>query len=88
MATTIGRATCMKRVSATSIHALKEALSVVFWYKPDLRSFLQNCISDRLLEAQANWIAYKRQVVSEIVDAMAATQASKPRDNGLIFDTK
>jgi len=62
------------RVSAAALHELKESLSAIFWYKRDLRSFLQNCMSDRLLVAQANWDAYKRQIVSEIVDAMAENQ--------------
>jgi len=63
-----------KRVSAAAIHKLKDALSVIFWYKKDLRGFLQSCMSDKLLIAQADWSQYKRRIVDEIVGAMAAKQ--------------
>ena len=63
-----------KKVSAVSIQALKEALCSIYWYKKDLRSFLSNCISDRAIVNTADWQAYKRQIVSEIVDALCARQ--------------
>lgn len=35
------------RLSPLAKHALKEALCTIFWYKADLRSFLQECINDK-----------------------------------------
>ncbi len=63
-----------KRVSAVAIQALKEALCTIYWYKSDLRSFLQNCITDSSIVASANWDNYKRQIVSDIVDKLCADQ--------------
>ena len=33
-----------KIISVVAQQALKEALCAIYWYKNDLRSFLQNCI--------------------------------------------
>jgi hypothetical protein len=63
-----------KKLSAVALQALKEALTCIYWYKSDLRSFLQNCISDKSVIAHVDWQGYKRQVVSDIVDALAANQ--------------
>lgn len=63
-----------KSISAAAIQALKEALSSIYWYKSDLRSFLQNCISDTKIISYANWENYKRQIVSDIVDYLCSDQ--------------
>jgi hypothetical protein len=63
-----------KQVSAVAIQTLKEALCSIYWYKADLRSFLQNCLSDKSLVGSANWDGYKRQVASDIVDALCSNQ--------------
>lgn len=63
-----------KRISAAAVVALKEALSTVYWYKSDLRSFLQGCIADRSVIAALDWSTYKRQIVSDLVDALVADQ--------------
>jgi hypothetical protein len=63
-----------KRFSPAAIHALKEALSSVYWYKSDLRSFLQNSLGDRRLVASLDWNAYKRQIVSDLVDELCENQ--------------
>ena len=57
-----------------AIQALKEALTNIYWFKPDLRGFLQNSIGDRRLVSSLNWGAYKRQVVSDLVDILCADQ--------------
>ena len=57
-----------KRLSPAAIQALKEALSSIYWYKSDLRSFLQNSIGDRPLISSLDWNAYKRQVVADLID--------------------
>ena len=61
-----------KRLSPAAIQALKEALSSIYWYKSDLRSFLQNSTGDRHLISSLNWDAYKRQVVSDLIDDLCA----------------
>lgn len=63
-----------KVISAVAIQALKEALSTIYWYKSDLRSFLQNCISDATILSYCNWENYKRQIVSDIVDFLCSDQ--------------
>lgn len=63
-----------KRLTPAAIHALKEALSSIYWYKNDLRSFLQYSIGDRQLVASLDWSAYKRQVVSSLIDELCANQ--------------
>lgn len=63
-----------KSISATAIQALKEALSTIYWYKSDLRSFLQHCVSDTKVIPYANWENYKRQIVSDIVDFLCSDQ--------------
>ena len=64
----------MKKVSAVAIQSLKEALCSIYWYKSDLRSFLQNCINDKTILSSTNWDNYKRQIVSDIVDKLCADQ--------------
>ena len=61
-----------KRLSPAAIQALKEALSSIYWYKSDLRSFLQNSIGDRRLVSSLDWNAYKRQIVSDLIDELCA----------------
>lgn len=63
-----------KVISAAAIQALKEALSTIYWYKSDLRSFLQNCISDAKIISYTDWENYKRQIVSDIVDFLCSDQ--------------
>ena len=63
-----------KRLSPAAIQALKEALSSIYWYKSDLRSFLQNSIRDQTLISSLNWSTYKRQVVSDLIDHLCANQ--------------
>jgi hypothetical protein len=67
--------TVTKRVSAVALQALKEALTSIYWYKSDLRSFLKNCLADQSVITIADWQhGYKRQIVADIVDALAANQ--------------
>jgi hypothetical protein len=63
-----------KRLSPAAIQALKEALSSVYWYKADLRSFLEQSIGDRRLIGALNWGGYKRQIVSDLIDELCAKQ--------------
>jgi len=63
-----------KVVSAAAIHALKESLNAIYWYKNDLKSFLLNCISDNKVVLLADWQKYKRQIIAEIVDYLCKYQ--------------
>ena len=57
-----------KRLSPAATVALKEALCAVYWYKADLRSFLQQCLSNPSVLGTLDWNNYKRQIVSDLVD--------------------
>lgn len=69
-----------KRISPAATHALKEALTAVFWYKSDLRSFLTQCLSDPALLATVNWSDYKRNIVSSLVDYLVRNEKRYQRD--------
>jgi len=45
----------MKKIAVGAINALKDALSSIYWYKSDLRSFLFAVISDNNLFSRINW---------------------------------
>lgn len=47
---------------------------MIFWYKKDLRSFLKSCLGANELVAGLNWDDYKRPIVGQLVDSLAADQ--------------
>lgn len=63
-----------KHLSATAIVALKEALCSIYWYKADLRSFLQNCLSNPAILATLNWDNYKRQIIADLINYLSRNQ--------------
>jgi hypothetical protein len=64
-----------KIVSPAAAHALREALSVVYHYKADLRAFLASCLGDHSdLVSQLDWTAYKRNVVAILVSSLERQQ--------------
>ena len=63
-----------KRISAAAIQALKGALTHAYWYKPDLRSFLNHTISDPAILSRINWDDYKRNIVVSVVDFLARNE--------------
>lgn len=63
-----------KRLSAAAIVALKEALCSIYWYKADLRSFLQNSLASPTVLALLNWANYKRQIVADLIDYLCRNQ--------------
>lgn len=63
-----------KRLAPAAVPALKEALCAVYWYKADLRSFLQQCLANPNVLATLNWESYKRQVISDLVDYLVRDQ--------------
>lgn len=64
----------IKRLSAVAAQALKESLCNIYWYKNDLRSFLDKCIYDKSIVINLNWGNYKRQIVSDLVDKLYENQ--------------
>lgn len=63
-----------KMIASSACVALNEALSTLYWYKSDLRSFLTTTISNPALLAPLNWEDYKRNIVMQLVDYMAKRQ--------------
>ncbi|MFD8495885.1 hypothetical protein [Amycolatopsis sp. NPDC059657] len=63
-----------KHVNAAVLHPLKEALRLTYWYKNDLRAFLNATLGDRSLVAELDWTAYKHQIVTQLIDKLAANQ--------------
>lgn len=63
-----------KRIAAAAIQALKEALTYAYWYKSDLRSFLNHTIPDSSILTRLNWNEYKRNIVRSLVDFLARNE--------------
>ncbi len=69
-----------KMIAPAAINALTEALTNVYWYKAELRSFLMNTISDSTILARLNWEDYKRNIVSRLVNFLASHQDTYQND--------
>ena len=69
-----------KQIAPAAIEALKEALTHVYWYKSNLRSFLTQCLSDPAVLSRLNWSDYKRNIVATLVNHIAAHQDVYQRD--------
>jgi hypothetical protein len=65
-----------KQLSPAGIMALKEALCSVYWYKSELRGFLQLCLSNPGILNSFNWDNYKRQIASDVVDHLVANPSA------------
>jgi hypothetical protein len=63
-----------KLIAPAAVVALKEALTDIYWYKKDLRSFLTQTISHTGIITRLDWDGYKRNIVSTSVDIMARDQ--------------
>ena len=63
-----------RRVSPAVATPLKEALTTSYWYKRDLRRFLEVATGEPGLIARLDWDGYKRRVVSDLVDALFRDQ--------------
>ena len=63
-----------KVIAPGAIQALKEALSSIYWYKRDLRTFLGACLDDDALLARLNWDDYKRNIIGALVDHLTGNQ--------------
>lgn len=63
-----------RKVASGAIVALKEALTHLYWYKSDLRSFLTSCLRDSRILLTLNWSDYKRNIVGSLLDRMDKNQ--------------
>jgi len=68
-----------QKIAPGALVALKRALTAIYWYKPDLRGFLDNALDDGSVVSRLDWDDYKRNVVGRLVDHLAAAQ---PRSRG------
>jgi hypothetical protein len=63
-----------KKIAPAAIVALKEALTNLYWYKGDLRSFLTSTLTNPALLSHLNWGDYKRNIVNELVGILERRQ--------------
>lgn len=70
----------MKIIAPAVINALKEALTDIYWYKRDLRSFIRNTISDPKIVSELDWDGYKRDAVVALIDFLVRNQQSYKDD--------
>ena len=63
-----------KKISSGAIVALKEALTCLYWYKSDLRTFLTSCLTDPRILSTLDWGDYKRNIVSNLIDRLDRNQ--------------
>ncbi len=70
----------MKKISATAINALKKALTTVYWYKSDLRSFLDHTIANKQILSYLDWNDYKRNICSRLVDLLVKNEEKTQND--------
>lgn len=64
----------MGRISPEVSFALKEALAAIYWRKQDLRSFVQNSISNLEVVNSIDWTQTKFESCSQLVDRMSLRQ--------------
>ncbi|MCU0429189.1 MAG: hypothetical protein MUF42_04385 [Cytophagaceae bacterium] len=69
-----------KVISPVAINALSEALTNIYWYKSELRSFLTHTISDTAILTKLNWSDYKRNIISMLVNFLALNQETYKND--------
>jgi len=65
-----------KRVNASILAPLKEALSLAFWYKRDLRAFLSTALPDVGVVSHLDWTDYKRNIVGQLVTRWRRTRTN------------
>ena len=61
----------MKRINPAVLPPLKDALTLAFWYKEDLRAFVAACLPDSPTATHLDWAGYKRNIVNQLVDRLA-----------------
>lgn len=63
-----------KRITQSALSALREALAVIYWYKPDFESFVRATVPCPEILVRLNFEDTKRRVAGEVVDRLAADQ--------------
>ncbi len=63
-----------KKIASGAIVPLKEALTYLYWYKSDLRSFLTSCLRDARILSTLDWSDYKRNIIANLIDRMDRNQ--------------
>jgi len=69
-----------KVIAPAAINALKEALTNIYWYKSDLRSFIMHSVSDPRILSKLNWSDYKRNLVTTLIDYLTRHQETYQND--------
>ncbi len=75
-----------KKIAPAALQCLKDALTNVYWYKSELRSFLSHALSDPAVLARLNWQDYKRNIVATLVDHLARNEDVYQRDLVRLMD--
>lgn len=70
----------MKKINSAAIVALKHALSNIYWYKNDLKSFLNATIKNKAIISYINWNDTKINCVSFLVDSMVKNEGRFQED--------
>lgn len=65
-------------MSFAGLHALREALAVAWWYKPDLERFVRVCVPHAEIVAHLNFVVTKREVAAELVGLLGAEARYTP----------
>jgi hypothetical protein len=63
-----------KKIAPSALIALQDALTSVYWYKKDLRSFLISVIEDPHVLSGLNWNDFKRNIVRDLVTYLGKNQ--------------
>ena len=63
-----------KQINPAAIIALKEAISLIYWYKRDLRCFLINTLQDSAILSNVNWDDYKRNIADRLVETLVRNE--------------
>jgi len=63
-----------KKLNPAAIIALKEALTHIYWFKRDLRSFLINTLANPSILSNVNWDSYKRNIIDSVVETLARNE--------------
>lgn len=63
-----------KKIAPAAIVALREALTTIYWYKADLRSFLTSSLSNPTLLSRLDWADYKRNIIARLVEMLESRQ--------------
>ena len=59
-----------KKLNPSAITALKQALANIYWYKRDLRTFLNGTLNDKTYLSGINWENYKQQIADDLVNIL------------------